>query len=116
MSSPNAPTTEIITQSLSPEPPLWPISYADLQGSKRSDIVPNRLATNIGPLLGVPYPEEPHGDTCWVGDYPQLTLTEIGQGFPRDARVKSLAGQRLCHPKSYPCSGKYLLRACAARY
>lgn len=77
--------SEIIDQTLSPTPPLWPVSYDHLAAlDTRDDTVPNRLATNIGPLLGVPYPDGPLGNRCWFGDYSKLTLGEIGQGVPRD--------------------------------
>jgi len=82
----NTITPAALAQTLEPQPPLWPVTYDHLSTfNSRDDIVPNRLATHMGPLLGFPYPEGPHNNTSWLTDYADLTLTEIRQGFPKRA-------------------------------
>lgn len=53
---------------------------------ERKDVVANRLAKNIGPLLGIPDPAGPFGEMSWLCDFRELSLGEIAHGAPEPTR------------------------------
>ncbi|WP_191258617.1 hypothetical protein [Amycolatopsis oliviviridis] len=54
---------------------------------KRAERVPGRLARNIAPLFGVPFPESQFGPISWLCDFTRITLTEISRGAPSPPRA-----------------------------
>lgn len=53
---------------------------------ERKNVVANRLAKNIGPLLGVPDPTGPFGEMSWLCNFTQLSLGEIARGASEPTR------------------------------
>lgn len=54
--------------------------------NRRGEILPARLAQNIAPLFGVPWPAGPFGLRTWVSDFSRITLSELARGAPLPTR------------------------------
>jgi hypothetical protein len=79
----------LITAALAGEPYDLPVSYEHLANKLgRNNVVANRIAKNIGPLLGVPDPDGPFGEMSWLCDFERLTLGEIARGAPEPTRAE----------------------------
>lgn len=55
----------------------------------RSEVVPARLAQNVAPLFGVPWPDGPFGQRTWVSDFSRITLSEVARGAPLPTRTQT---------------------------
>lgn len=75
---------ELIDAALANEPIELPIDYGPLVDKRgKSEIVATRIAQNVGPLLGVPYPHGPFGEASWLRNVSDMTLDEIARGALR---------------------------------
>lgn len=54
--------------------------------TRRSELVPTRLAHNVAPLFGIPWPDGPFGGHTWLCDFTRITISEIARGAPLPAR------------------------------
>lgn len=71
--------------------PLLPAVVPPRPSHTATPPTPERLARNVAPLFGVPWPEGPFEQRTWVCDYGRITLSEIARGAPLPTRTKARA-------------------------
>jgi hypothetical protein len=73
----------LINAALANEPLEMPVDHRHLLDKRmQHEIVATRIAQNVGPLLGVPYPSGPFGEASWLCNLSDLTLQEVARGAP----------------------------------
>lgn len=86
---------ELIDAALANEPIELPVDYRPLVDKRsKNERVATRIAQNVGPLLGVPYPHGPFGEASWLRPISEVTLQEVARGAPAPSS-KTVKEQRI---------------------